>query len=103
MSSLGPGPSVPPVYGLEVSDVSKWEESVLEPALNIVQSFIQVTIKEAGSMIGVCRVSSFTGTFAAILVSQMSLEWDKAAGLTAATSLELVFAFTFRKVVAKIC
>ncbi|XP_050017302.1 tRNA dimethylallyltransferase isoform X2 [Alexandromys fortis] len=36
-----PGPSVPPVYGLEVSDVSKWEESVLEPAVNIVQSFIQ--------------------------------------------------------------
>uniref|UniRef100_A0A2K5M828 tRNA dimethylallyltransferase n=1 Tax=Cercocebus atys TaxID=9531 RepID=A0A2K5M828_CERAT len=32
---------VPPVYGLEVSDVSKWEESVLEPALEIVQSFIQ--------------------------------------------------------------
>ncbi|XP_053516362.1 tRNA dimethylallyltransferase isoform X6 [Artibeus jamaicensis] len=37
----GPGPSVPPVYGLEVSDVSKWEESVLEPALEIVQSFVQ--------------------------------------------------------------
>ncbi|XP_052493635.1 tRNA dimethylallyltransferase [Budorcas taxicolor] len=36
-----PGTSVPPVYGLEVSDVSKWEESVLEPALEIVQSFIQ--------------------------------------------------------------
>ncbi|XP_037005285.2 tRNA dimethylallyltransferase isoform X2 [Artibeus jamaicensis] len=36
-----PGPSVPPVYGLEVSDVSKWEESVLEPALEIVQSFVQ--------------------------------------------------------------
>uniref|UniRef100_A0A2K6EWL2 tRNA dimethylallyltransferase n=1 Tax=Propithecus coquereli TaxID=379532 RepID=A0A2K6EWL2_PROCO len=36
-----PGPSVPPIYGLEVSDVSKWEESVLEPALQIVQSFIQ--------------------------------------------------------------
>uniref|UniRef100_A0A8C8ZJK2 tRNA isopentenyltransferase 1 n=1 Tax=Prolemur simus TaxID=1328070 RepID=A0A8C8ZJK2_PROSS len=36
-----PGPSVPPVYGLEVSDVSKWDESVLEPALGIVQSFIQ--------------------------------------------------------------
>ncbi|XP_054393513.1 tRNA dimethylallyltransferase isoform X5 [Pongo abelii] len=36
-----PGPIVPPVYGLEVSDVSKWEESVLEPALEIVQSFIQ--------------------------------------------------------------
>uniref|UniRef100_A0A8C6D1Y1 tRNA dimethylallyltransferase n=1 Tax=Moschus moschiferus TaxID=68415 RepID=A0A8C6D1Y1_MOSMO len=37
----GPGTSVPPVYGLEVSDVSKWEESVLEPALEIVRSFIQ--------------------------------------------------------------
>ncbi|XP_037683525.1 tRNA dimethylallyltransferase isoform X2 [Choloepus didactylus] len=36
-----PGSSVPPVYGLEVSDVSKWEESVLTPALEIVQSFIQ--------------------------------------------------------------
>ncbi|XP_019499422.1 PREDICTED: tRNA dimethylallyltransferase, mitochondrial isoform X2 [Hipposideros armiger] len=36
-----PGPGVPPVYGLEVSDVSKWEESVLERALEIVQSFIQ--------------------------------------------------------------
>ncbi|KAG3282849.1 tRNA isopentenyltransferase 1, transcript variant X2 [Ictidomys tridecemlineatus] len=36
-----PGPSVPPVYGLEVSDISKWKESVLEPALDIVQSFIQ--------------------------------------------------------------
>ncbi|XP_055466875.1 tRNA dimethylallyltransferase isoform X2 [Psammomys obesus] len=36
-----PGPSVPPVYGLEVADVSRWEESVLEPALSIVQSFIQ--------------------------------------------------------------
>ncbi|XP_070366340.1 tRNA dimethylallyltransferase isoform X4 [Equus asinus] len=39
-----PGPSVPPVYGLEVSDVSKWEESVLEPALEIVRSFIQVML-----------------------------------------------------------
>ncbi|KAB0356620.1 hypothetical protein FD754_000776 [Muntiacus muntjak] len=36
-----PGTGVPPVYGLEVSDVSKWEESVLEPALEIVRSFIQ--------------------------------------------------------------
>ncbi|KAM4872316.1 tRNA dimethylallyltransferase isoform 2-T2 [Thomomys bottae] len=36
-----PGPNVPSVYGLEVSDVSKWEESVLKPALDIVQSFIQ--------------------------------------------------------------
>lgn len=88
MSSLGPGPSVPPVYGLEVSDVSKWEEFVLEPALSIVQSFIQVTIKEAGGWD--CKVLSFTGTFAAILVSQVSFQWDRAAGLTAVTSLELV-------------
>ncbi|XP_059546081.1 tRNA dimethylallyltransferase isoform X4 [Myotis daubentonii] len=36
-----PGPGVPPIYGLEVSDTLKWEESVLEPALEIVQSFIQ--------------------------------------------------------------
>ncbi|KFO32516.1 tRNA dimethylallyltransferase, mitochondrial [Fukomys damarensis] len=36
-----PGPGAPPVYGLEVSDVSRWKESVLEPALDIVHSFIQ--------------------------------------------------------------
>ncbi|XP_038613992.1 tRNA dimethylallyltransferase [Tachyglossus aculeatus] len=36
-----PGPNVPPVYGLEVSDGSRWEESVLEPAIQIVSSFIQ--------------------------------------------------------------
>ncbi|XP_028937279.1 tRNA dimethylallyltransferase isoform X2 [Ornithorhynchus anatinus] len=36
-----PGPGVPPVYGLEVSDVSQWEESVLEPAVQIVRSFIR--------------------------------------------------------------
>ncbi|XP_059344628.1 tRNA dimethylallyltransferase isoform X1 [Ammospiza nelsoni] len=36
-----PGPNVPPVYGLEVSDVQRWEEDVLKPALEIVESFIQ--------------------------------------------------------------
>ncbi|EHB13693.1 tRNA isopentenyltransferase, mitochondrial [Heterocephalus glaber] len=36
-----PGPGAPPVYGLEVSDVWKWKESVLEPAFDIVHSFIQ--------------------------------------------------------------
>lgn len=40
--SVGPGPNVPPVYGLEVSDVQRWEEDVLKPALEIVESFIQV-------------------------------------------------------------
>ncbi|XP_008934237.1 PREDICTED: tRNA dimethylallyltransferase, mitochondrial-like, partial [Merops nubicus] len=34
-----PGPNVPPVYGLEVSD--QWEEDVLKPALEIVESFLQ--------------------------------------------------------------
>nr|XP_042700649.1 tRNA dimethylallyltransferase isoform X1 [Chrysemys picta bellii] len=36
-----PGPNVPPVYGLEVSDLSQWDENVLKPALQIVESFIQ--------------------------------------------------------------
>ncbi|KAK2518643.1 Trit1 [Columba guinea] len=37
-----PGPNVPPVYGLEVSDLLRWEEDVLKPALEIVESFIQL-------------------------------------------------------------
>ncbi|XP_053147604.1 tRNA dimethylallyltransferase [Hemicordylus capensis] len=36
-----PGPNVPPVYGLPVSDLSRWEEEVLQPALQIVRSFLQ--------------------------------------------------------------
>ncbi|XP_019478244.1 tRNA dimethylallyltransferase isoform X3 [Meleagris gallopavo] len=36
-----PGPNVPPVYGLEVSDLLRWEDDVLKPALEIVESFIQ--------------------------------------------------------------
>jgi len=40
--TVGPGPNVPPVYGLEVSDLLRWEEDVLKPALEIVESFIQV-------------------------------------------------------------
>uniref|UniRef100_A0A8C3SS63 tRNA dimethylallyltransferase n=1 Tax=Chelydra serpentina TaxID=8475 RepID=A0A8C3SS63_CHESE len=36
-----PGPNVPPVYGLQVSDLSQWDEDVLKPALQIVESFIQ--------------------------------------------------------------
>ncbi|XP_019478245.1 tRNA dimethylallyltransferase isoform X4 [Meleagris gallopavo] len=38
-----PGPNVPPVYGLEVSDLLRWEDDVLKPALEIVESFIQLT------------------------------------------------------------
>ncbi|KAK7898598.1 hypothetical protein WMY93_019451 [Mugilogobius chulae] len=33
-----PGDGVPPVYGLDVSDVSRWEETVLTPALQILAS-----------------------------------------------------------------
>ncbi|XP_030003986.1 tRNA dimethylallyltransferase isoform X2 [Sphaeramia orbicularis] len=33
-----PGDGVPPVYGLDVTDVSRWEETVLTPALQILAS-----------------------------------------------------------------
>ncbi|XP_026785264.3 tRNA dimethylallyltransferase [Pangasianodon hypophthalmus] len=33
-----PGTSVPPVYGLDVTDVSLWEQTVLTPALDILDS-----------------------------------------------------------------
>ncbi|XP_077193420.1 tRNA dimethylallyltransferase isoform X2 [Paroedura picta] len=36
-----PGPNAPLVYGLEVTDLSRWEEKVLEPATQIVDSFLQ--------------------------------------------------------------
>lgn len=38
----GPGDSVPAVYGLDVTDVSKWEETVLKPALQILDSISKV-------------------------------------------------------------
>ncbi|XP_078124253.1 tRNA dimethylallyltransferase isoform X3 [Sander vitreus] len=34
----GPGDNVPVVYGLDVTDVSRWEETVLNPALQILDS-----------------------------------------------------------------
>ncbi|XP_048414321.1 tRNA dimethylallyltransferase isoform X1 [Stegostoma tigrinum] len=36
-----PGANVPPVYGLDVTDVSKWEETVLHPALQILESCLK--------------------------------------------------------------
>ncbi|XP_063167684.1 tRNA dimethylallyltransferase [Candoia aspera] len=36
-----PGSNVPPIYGLEVSDLSQWDENVLEPAVQIVESFLK--------------------------------------------------------------
>lgn len=38
----GPGDNVPPVYGLDVTDVSRWEETVLNPALQIMDSLSKV-------------------------------------------------------------
>ncbi|XP_026558613.1 tRNA dimethylallyltransferase [Pseudonaja textilis] len=36
-----PGTNVPPVFGLDVSDLSQWEESVWEPAAQVVESFLK--------------------------------------------------------------
>ncbi|XP_067867201.1 tRNA dimethylallyltransferase isoform X2 [Heterodontus francisci] len=36
-----PGANVPPVYGLDVTDVSQWEETVLRPAMQILESFLK--------------------------------------------------------------
>ncbi|XP_078093832.1 tRNA dimethylallyltransferase isoform X2 [Mustelus asterias] len=36
-----PGANVPPVYSLDVTDVSQWEETVLRPAAQILESFLK--------------------------------------------------------------
>ncbi|CAJ0927151.1 unnamed protein product [Ranitomeya imitator] len=36
-----PGPNVPRVYGLDVTDISAWDKNVLSPAIQIVSSFLQ--------------------------------------------------------------
>lgn len=38
----GPGDNIPAVYGLDVTDVSRWEETVLDPALQILDSLSKV-------------------------------------------------------------
>lgn len=43
----GPGDGVPPVYGLDVTDVSKWEETVLNPALQILERLSKVGPQQA--------------------------------------------------------
>lgn len=40
--SVGPGDNVPVVYGLDVTDVSRWEGTVLIPALQILDSLGKV-------------------------------------------------------------
>lgn len=39
---VGPGDNVPVVYGLDVTDVSRWEETVLNPALQILEHLSKV-------------------------------------------------------------
>lgn len=34
---------MPPVYGLDATDPGKWDESVLNPAVNVISSFIAQT------------------------------------------------------------
>lgn len=38
----GPGDNIPAVYGLDVTDVSRWEETVLDSALQILDSLSKV-------------------------------------------------------------
>uniref|UniRef100_UPI00398EF196 tRNA dimethylallyltransferase isoform X2 n=1 Tax=Pristiophorus japonicus TaxID=55135 RepID=UPI00398EF196 len=42
-----PGANIPPVYGLDVTDVSQWEEAVLQPAMQILESFLKGDEPEA--------------------------------------------------------
>lgn len=39
---IGPGENVPSVYGLDVTDVSRWEQTVLSPALQILDRLSKV-------------------------------------------------------------
>lgn len=63
-----------------MSDVSKWEESVLEPALEIVRSFIQVIINHGTVYCLVLTKLSFADTFVAILGTKHSFPWNRAEG-----------------------
>ena len=60
---------MPAVYGLDVSDVSRWEETVLEPALQILHSLTKV-----GSM--VASLSSFPSN-SFLSLAQPSVYFDK--------------------------
>lgn len=41
---VGPRENVPPVYGLDVTDVSRWEQTVLDPALQILERLSKVRL-----------------------------------------------------------
>ena len=39
---LEPKRELPPVYGLDATDVENWKENVLKPATGIIQSLLEV-------------------------------------------------------------
>lgn len=41
---IGPRENVPSVYGLDVTDVSRWEQTVLNPALQILDRLSKVRL-----------------------------------------------------------
>lgn len=45
MYFLEPDRQLPPVYGLPATDLDTWKENVLLPAVDIVNSTLQVIIK----------------------------------------------------------
>lgn len=42
----GPASNVPPVYGLDVTDVTNWETTVLTPALEILECLQKVGLSQ---------------------------------------------------------
>lgn len=42
--AAGPRENVPSVYGLDVTDVSRWEQTVLNPALQILERLSKVRL-----------------------------------------------------------
>lgn len=60
---VGPGDSVPAVYGLDVTDVSKWEESALTPALQILERLSKVRQRLETNRQQICSIfAPFTST-----------------------------------------
>lgn len=66
MLCVGPGDNVPSVYGLDVTDVSRWEETVLTPALQILDRLSKVRLLHDGETSPVdqtaCCFARFTMT-----------------------------------------
>lgn len=41
---IGPREDVPSVYGLDVTDVSRWEQTALDPALQVLERLSKVRL-----------------------------------------------------------